>query len=86
MWTDNEEYFHICWNSNGSESTQLNPMTYIITDSSYVALNYTYHTKEMTSYCANLTRPSPGDNTVFIISISQTALPSLPSEVIISGK
>ena len=86
VWTDNKEFFHICWNSSRSMSTLLSPMAYIITDNSFLALNYTPFTGGMTSYCANVTRPSSGDNIVFIITVSQTALPSLPSEVIISGK
>ena len=62
------------------------PMAYVITDNNYAALNYIPFTEGMTSYCANLTRPSSGENDVFIITVSQTALPSIPKEVNISGK
>lgn len=86
VWTDNEERFHICWNSSRPMSTQQSPMEYIITDNNFVALNNTLYAEGVTSYCASVTRPSTGNNIAFIISTSQTALPSLPLEISISGK
>jgi hypothetical protein len=85
VWTDNEEFFHICWNSI---SMLPHPMGYIITDNnSSVTLNYTLHTEEVSSYSANLTRPpTKDDNVVQIFTVSQTALPSLPFKIRISGK
>ena len=86
VWTDNGQFFHICWNSQDNGSPGPQPMTYNTTDSSSSNLNTISYSQTTSMYCANFTKPPASENIVFVQAFSLTALPSVPLQVNISGK
>lgn len=89
VWTDNGKFFHICWKSHDTTALQSppspSPEIYNITDISFSNLYHIDYNSSYSSYCANLTRPPAKAEHVFIQVSSETALPSKPLRVNISG-